>query len=864
MALYCFGRSNLTTNPINPEPVPATQQLQILRQIHQAALEGQTPQQLCRNAFTSLRSLIDYDRATLLLFDFERSQAQIFATSESESPLGVNLVSTENWASMGKLREGLPYIADDLVLSGSNNDGQILPGSVRSFVTVPLMTNQTLFGALNVCARLPRTFTPALVELIQTLANALALVLALTHRGPRFIPAIEKKAVQAQAGLSRTVALDQLSRPSQTQQLRAVVSSLQANEDRYRRLIDLLPMGIAVYVDWKIAYINPSMVRMMGATTTEQLLNRSVFDFIPPSYRQLLHERAEALFSQHISLPMTEIQVVRLDGTLIDIEVLSVPAIYDGQPAIQAVMRDITERKRADQAFKQAELKYRTLVEQLPAISYIVEFLDHQARMTYISPQVKTLLGFSPEEWLATPDMLIQRLHPDDRVLISSEFQRRHTGEPCEMDLEYRLLTRDDQVVWFRDQTRLVGDETAGWRYLQGIMFDITAQKQLETQFIQAQKMEAVGVLAGGVAHNFNNLLTALIGHTEFALDLLKPDHVVYPDLLSIKKNAVRAANLTQQLLAFTRNQVTQSQVVDLNNIVRQLKPMLAQLISEELELTINLASEPVLAKVDLNQIEQLLINLVANARDAMPHRGQVTIQTAEVTFQSIYVTQHAEIKPGRYTMLAVNDTGVGIAAEVLPRIFDPFFTTKPTGQGTGLGLSTCFGIAKQHGGQITVESHFNRGTSVRLYLPVAVDERPVWIEKLSYLAQPDGTETIMVVEDEPGVRRMTVRVLEQRGYTVLEAQNGPEALRLLDNSSLTDLHLLVTDFIMPHMRGDVLVEQVRERYPGLKVVFISGYGDRDIEAKIRATDQSLYMTKPFEPETLLAQVRLALDGQFE
>lgn len=740
----------MPTHQIKPEPVPATQQLQLLRQIHRAALDGQTPQQLCQNAFAHLSSLIDFERATLLLFDLELNQAQIFATSESESPFNPGLISTGNWVAMGKLREGLPYIADDLVQTRSNGEGQVLPRSVRSCVTVPLLADQILFGALNVWATRPRAFSPAGVELIQALAEALALVLALARHAPQTLPAGEQ-----QAGLPRATGSDNPPRPIQTQQFRTVVSSL-------------------------------------------------------------------------------------------------------------AVIRDITERKRANQTLKETDLKYRTLVEQLPAISYIVEFHDHQAHMTYISPQVETLLGFSPEEWLAAPDMLVQRLHPDDRASISSEFQRRHSGGQHEINLEYRLLTRDEQVVWFRDQVRFINDETAGGPYLQGIMFDITTQKQLETQFIQAQKLEAVGVLAGGVAHNFNNLLTALIGHTEFALDLLDPGHGVYPDLLSIKKNALRAANLTQQLLAFTRNQVTQSQVVDLSDIVRQLKPMLAQLVTEEFELVVNLASEPVFAKVDVNQIEQLLINLVANARDAMPDGGQITIQTAEVTFQSIYVTQHAEIKPGRYAMLAVNDTGEGIAAEVLPRVFDPFFTTKPPGQGTGLGLSTCFGIAKQHGGQITVESRFNRGTSVRIYLPVGVKERPVWIEQLHQVTQPEGTETILVVEDEPGVRRMTARALEQRGYTVFEAESGPQALRLLDDGSLSQLHLLVTDFIMPHMRGDVLVEQVRKRYPGLKVVFISGYGDREIEAKIKSTEQALYLTKPFEPETLLAQVRLALDGRFE
>jgi PAS domain S-box-containing protein len=377
----------------------------------------------------------------------------------------------------------------------------------------------------------------------------------------------------------------------------------------------------------------------------------------------------------------------------------------------------ITRQKQAEEALQAAEIRFRTLVEQLPAITYTLEYRDEDSKTSYISPQVESILGFSQDEWLAGEGLWRERLHPADRehVLaeVSGKFQRRES-----LNLEYRLLARDERVVWFRNLATLIQDETGQPRSLQGLMFDITEQKRLEEQLRQAQKMEAVGQLAGGIAHNFNNMLTAIMGYTGLAMEALPVDHPARGDLIGIQKTAQRAADLTRQLLAFTRRQITYPKVFNLNDLVLDMKTLLRQLITETIELVILPRSKPSWIKADPNQIEQVLMNLVVNARDAMPHGGRLTIELSRITVDEANLSQFAGVKPGCYALVAVSDTGIGMPENIKEHIFEPFFTTKEVGQGTGLGLATCFGIIKQNNGHILVDSEVGRGTTFRVYLP--------------------------------------------------------------------------------------------------------------------------------------------------
>jgi nitrogen-specific signal transduction histidine kinase/ActR/RegA family two-component response regulator len=394
-------------------------------------------------------------------------------------------------------------------------------------------------------------------------------------------------------------------------------------------------------------------------------------------------------------------------------------------------------------------------------------------------------------------------------------------------------------------------------------MLDISLQKKLEEQLSQAQKMEAVGQMAGGIAHNFNNVLTALVGHTELALLEISPDHPAYRDLEGIKKSTQRATKLTQQLLAFTRHQVIHPRILNFNELMLSMETMLHQLVADNIDLVILLASDLGLIEIDAGQFEQVLTDLVINARDAMPNGGKLTIETMNIRLDSAYASQHAGVIPGDYIMLAVSDTGTGMAQEVKTHIFEPFFTTKEVGEGTGLGLSTCFGFVKQNGGHIWAYSEPDQGTTIKVYLPRVANETGDSPQIRSDIhRRPTGTQTILLVEDEPILRDLAFRLLSQQGYTVLVATDGEEALRQVKAQAKIDVHLLITDVGLPRMGGDVLAQQLIALHPTLKVLFISGYTDRAIARRgILDTDVAV-LSKPFTPDALVYKVHSILSGE--
>ncbi|GIK40997.1 MAG: hypothetical protein BroJett011_48300 [Chloroflexota bacterium] len=385
-------------------------------------------------------------------------------------------------------------------------------------------------------------------------------------------------------------------------------------------------------------------------------------------------------------------------------------------------------------------------------------------------------------------------------------------------------------------------------------------RNELEQQFRQAQKMEAIGRLAGGVAHDFNNLLTAIMGYTAMAADTLPPDHAAHPDLEGIQKTAQRAANLTRQLLAFARRQIIEPRVLNLNDLILNVEKMLRRLISEDIKLTTLLAPDLAPLKADPGQLEQVLLNLVVNARDAMPNGGELIIETANVNLDHDYARRHAEVTPGEYVLLAVSDTGVGMTEEVKARLFEPFFTTKEVGKGSGLGLATCFGIVKQNEGHIRAYSELGVGTTFKIYLPQVegVATPLVRPEPIDILAQ--GTETILLAEDEITVRDLAAQSLRQQGYTVLEAADGLEALELAQSQPQNEIHLLLTDMIMPRLGGANLAEQLRAARPQLKVLFMSGYTDSTIIRYGLPQTGSAFLQKPFSPRRLVQKVREVLD----
>ena len=652
-------------------------------------------------------------------------------------------------------------------------------------------------------------------------------------------------------------------------------------------------------------------------------------------------------------------------------------------------------RKRVEETLRQSEAKYRTLVEQIPAVVYTIGIAE-STEMHYVSPQIKDLLGYSQQEYVADPDLLRKRLHPDDRERVAAEGVASYATEGP-FWIEYRMIRRDGAVVWVRDECRFVRDENGEPLAIQGVISDITERKRtqeelkksedsyhsliddvidsprvgifildsdfkvvwmnrpleeyfgirredvvgkdkrqfvrkgikdifeapdgfarrviatyddntyvenfechvlpegkreerwlehwsqpirsglyaggriehyydvtqrrvLEVQLRLSQRMEAVGRLAGGIAHDFNNLLTGIIGYAQLLLGQVEEDSPAGRDLAQVRELADRAATLTRQLLAFSRRQILEPIVLNINTLVENITRMLQRIIGEDIDLQLAVAPDLGNVRADPAQVEQVLMNLAVNARDAMPNGGKLTIETANVVLDQEYANGHIAVTPGPHVMLAVSDTGHGMDEETQQHVFEPFFTTKEAGEGTGLGLATVYGIVKQHGGNIWVYSEPGEGTTFKVYLP-RVEEEAEALPSGGPEGNPArGTETILVVEDERMVRDLVKRVLEGRGYTVLTAASPGEAEQVLD-CHREEIALLLTDVVLPERSGRELYETLAESRPSLKVLYISGYTGNAISHRGVLEAGTAFLQKPFTPDALAGKVREVLDA---
>jgi PAS domain S-box-containing protein len=576
-----------------------------------------------------------------------------------------------------------------------------------------------------------------------------------------------------------------------------------------------------------------------------------------------------------------------------DGKVLGTFAVYYGEPRtpdaehVQLVTHAThlagiaIEHDRAKAELRAAEARYRTLVERLPAITYIAE-LGAGGPWHYVSPQIETMVGFSPEEWLSDPMNWMNHIYPEDReIVLDAEnlFQQTHDL----FHAEYRMCARDGRVLWFRDEGVLLEQSEGRGLLMQGVMYDITERKRLEDELRHSQKMEAVGQLAGGVAHDFNNLLMLIQAHNEHLRDHLAADDPARKDALQIENAVTRAASLTAQLLTFSRKNVLRPKILDLNAVLADVGKMLHRLIGENIEVNIVPASLPARIKADPGQIEQVILNLAVNSRDAMPAGGKLTITARQVELDENDSRNHEGAPAGKYVMLSVSDTGAGMDIETQAHIFEPFFTTKAPGKGTGLGLATVYGVVKQSDGWIWVDSKPGRGTTFQIYLPCVQESggeentvHETLIEKIpqhesqapkestsrsvpSSETSPKGTETVMVVEDQDGIRDIVRESLRRNGYKVLIANDGDEALQMA-GAYPDPIHLLITDLVMPNIGGRELAQRLTPQRPAMKVLFMSGYSEQSA-LEIEATSQSAtVLQKPFSLEALARNVRRVLD----
>jgi len=524
--------------------------------------------------------------------------------------------------------------------------------------------------------------------------------------------------------------------------------------------------------------------------------------------------------------------------------------------------RDVTEHRRAEEALIKSQNKYIDLYENANDMIFTLDLLGN---FTSINRAAYASFGYRVEELLGKG--LQDVLTPESFEYAMTTLQRALAEKSDLMGIqpwEFEGLKKDGTKVLLEVRARLILED-GNVMGVQAIARDITERKQseeekvfLQEQLRQSQKMEAIGRLAGGIAHDFNNLLTIIGGYSALSFLELKEEDPLKGNIRAVQKATERAANLTRQLLAFSRRQPMEMKVLDLNATLRDMDKMLRRVIGEDIKLVTHLAEDLGRTKTDPGQIEQVIMNLVVNARDAMPEGGRLTIETANVELDEAYVRGHVGVKPGRYLMLSVSDTGAGMSQEVKERVFEPFFTTKETGRGTGLGLSTVYGIVKQSGGNIWVYGEPGKGAAFKIYLPRVDEPTEVFKEKL-VKDLPRGSETVLLVEDEEEVRKLAAQILKRQGYKVLEAPQGGDALLICEQHQ-TPVHLMLTDVVMPGMSGHQLAKRLKSLQPEMKVLYMSGYTDNTIVQHGVLVEGVNYISKPFTVDALARKVREVLD----
>jgi two-component system, cell cycle sensor histidine kinase and response regulator CckA len=627
--------------------------------------------------------------------------------------------------------------------------------------------------------------------------------------------------------------------------------ALRRSEEKYRMLVENSLQGLAIIQDSRFVFCNSAYAAISGYSLEEltEMSPDEIEEMIFPADRAVLHARSSDQLTGKPIIPRIEYREIKKDGTVIWLETHASIINYNGKPAIQTVCMDITDRKKAEEALKESKEYLNQIIN---CIGDPIFVKDHDHRIMLVNDAMCAFRKMRREELIGRITMPNSApLH-----LWDQEEDVLRTGR--EIISEENIIDSEGiSHTFMTNKTPLI--DKSGNRQVVGILRDITEYKRLEAQFLQAQKMEAVGVLAGGVAHDFNNLLNVINGYAELVLDDLGPNDPIRKEIELILEAGKRATTLTSQLLAFGRKQIMQLEVFDLNQVIINMSSMLRRMVSEDIEIVSIIPPDPMLINADQGKIHQVIMNLVVNARDAMPNGGKLTIETAIVHFDDNYVKDHPMTKLGPYIMLAISDNGIGMDAATQARIFEPFFTTKAKGKGTGLGMSTVYGIAKQSDGFVWIYSELGKGTTIKVYLPREIGSITAALpETLSDSVLP-GSETILVVEDEEAVRSLVCRVLTENGYNVLEASAGMEALRIAQNST-QKIHLVITDVIMPVIGGKALLSRIEAVLPGIKSLFISGYTDNAIVHHGILDSDIAFLQKPFTVDGLLRKVRKVLD----
>ncbi|MEY2428506.1 MAG: two-component system, cell cycle sensor histidine kinase and response regulator CckA, partial [Verrucomicrobiota bacterium] len=630
-----------------------------------------------------------------------------------------------------------------------------------------------------------------------------------------------------------------------------------------RRFSDMLRnldlVSVMLDRDARITYCNDHLLRLTG-WKREEVMGGDWFDlFLPPEIHKELRRVHAAMLDDQPAAWHYENEILTRSGArrVIRWNNTALRSATGDIIGTASIGEDVTERKQAEAALQSSEARKNAIVQS--SLDCIVT-MDHEGMILEFNPAAEKVFGH------ARADVLGRELA---EVIIPPSLRERHR----EGMLHY-LATGETQVIGKRIEITAIRSDGSEFPVelaitrmgrekpptFTGFIRDLSERKRLEAQLLQSQKMETVGKLAGGVAHEFNSIMTAIIGQSELLLNDLPTGNPLCKNATEIRKAADRAATLTRQLLAYGRKQILQPEILDLNSVLAGMESTLRHLMGRGADVCIALAPGLKAVKADAGQIEQVIMNMAMNAADAMANGGKLTLDTANVTLDQEYVSRFPELKAGEYVMLAITDTGAGMSEEVMARAFEPFFSTKGVGEGTGLGLSTCYGIVKQSGGHITVYSEPARGSTFKIYLPQVELQAKVPIQRLDSPGLPRGTETILLVEDDPALRDMAATMLRRLGYTVLAAANGIEALSLKQQSEVGHIDLLFTDVVMPHMSGKELSERVQALYPHTRILFTSAYTANAIVHQGVLNKGVALLQKPFTPSALACKLREVLD----
>ncbi len=624
--------------------------------------------------------------------------------------------------------------------------------------------------------------------------------------------------------------------------------ALRLSEEKYRAMFENVQDVIYMTdLEGRLTDVSPSIERHSGYTRDEVIGKPATIFYEDPSERlgffRAIQEKGEVI--DYITRFRTK------SGRIIHV-LLNAHLTYDsdGKPCgVEGIIHDITERKRTETALRESEEKFRALVEGLTAAISI----NDGKRFFYANPAAEKMLGYTADEisQLAASDVI----HPDYRELVMMRSVQRLRGKSFLKHYECQLITKDGKAIWVDFSATLI--KYNGVPALITSAYDISDRKKLEEQLLQAQKMEGIGRLAGGVAHDYNNMLGVIIGYSDLVLDKMKEDDPLYQYTKLISSAAKRGADITRQLLAFARREIVSPRVLSPNTIIESLRKIMVRLIGENVEFVFLPAQDVWNIKIDPTQLDQILVNLATNARDAIDDVGTITLETSNVSIDEAYAQNRIDFSPGEYVVISFTDTGKGMSKETMNNIFEPFFTTKPKGEGTGLGLSTVYGIVKQNGGSINVYSEIGSGTTFKIFLPRYYGE----VEKPSFADVNDtqgGNATILIVEDQAELLELTRRILERSGYRVLTALSPDEAV-LLCETWKEEIDLLLTDVVMPLMNGKELLQKLETVKPGIKSIFMSGYTS-DVIAQRGVLDKGVnFIQKPFTPSALAKKVHDAL-----